>query len=183
MNLIFPKEIRLKNGEKAIIREAEKADAASILDYISVVADETEYLTFGANEFSHSLKEEEAIIETHRKALNRIFLLAEVGGQIAGLLNVTASMKPRLRHVGEFGITVKKAHWGKGLGAALISGMLEWAKASGMIRKINLIVNEDNLAAIKLYEKFGFEIEGKFRRDIYINGRFCDAFLMGILID
>jgi len=61
--------------------------------------------------------------------------------------------------------------------------MLDWAKTSGVIRKINLNVQTNNEVAIALYEKFGFEKEGTIRRDLYVDGKFYDAYAMGILID
>lgn len=86
-------------------------------------------------------------------------------------------------HIGDFGVTVRKDHWGKGIGSSLIETMLKWAKASDVIRKINLNVQTNNETAIALYKKFSFEIEGTIRRDSFIDGKFYDAYAMGILID
>lgn len=183
MSKIPPQKICLKKGEILLVRSAEKKDAATLIKYVKGVAGETDFLTFGKGEFKKTVKEEEQIIEEHRKAPNRIFIIAELEGKIAGLLNVNASEKPRLRHIGDFGITVRKDHWGKGIGTSLIKIMLDWAKASGVIRKINLNVIVNNKTAIKLYEKFGFKKEGLIKRDSYINRKFYDAYAMGLLID
>ncbi|MGG2476393.1 GNAT family N-acetyltransferase, partial [Rhizobium sp. BR5] len=40
------------------------------------------------------------------------------------------------------------------------------------IRRIELNVFTDNLAAIRLYEKFGFEHEGTLRNDAYRDGKY-----------
>lgn len=53
------------------------------------------------------------------------------------------------------GICVAEAHCGKGFGETMISTLLEEANKLG-IKEITLSVDEDNLGAIKLYEKSGF---------------------------
>lgn len=183
MTTIFPTKSQTKDGVALIIREAEEADAAAMLDYVQTVSGETDFLTFGPGEFDITLEDEERIIAAHRRLDNQIFLLAEVDGRLVGMLNVSASQKPRLRHIGEFGLTVLRTYWGLGIGAALMQAMLDWAGASGVIRKINLTVQADNAMAIRLYERFGFETEGRLRRDLYVNGIYHDAFIMGKLID
>ena len=104
-------------------------------------------------------------------------------GEIAGVLYLKSSSRPRLRHLGEFGLSVRKKHWGKGIGTLLLQSMLEWAAATKIIRKINLYVHKTNTKAIALYEKFGFEKEGLIRREIFFNGEFHDTYVMGVLID
>ncbi len=165
------------------IRRATKADAQSLIDYVKQVATETDFLTIGAGDFKFTVAQEEQFIEEHNSTANQIFLVAELNQKIVGLLNVSASQKPRLMHIGDFGITVLKEHWHKGIATALIQAMLNWAKASGVIRKINLTVQANNEAAIKLYKKFGFEKEGTIKRGSFANGAFFDDYVMGILID
>jgi RimJ/RimL family protein N-acetyltransferase len=173
----------LKNGEMMIVREAHENDAPEILAYVRQIGDETDYLTFNSEEFNKTLDEEIDIINRHKLAENQIFLVAEIEGTIIGILNVAASPRRRLRHVGEFALSVAKAHWNKGVGATLMKYMLNWAKHNAIIRKINLRVHEDNKSAIELYKKFGFENEGRLRIDFFLNGKFSDAILMGLIID
>lgn len=183
MALIESQEKILKTGEKLLIRDAQAKDAASLLKYVNCVGGETEFLTFGKDEFNKTEVEEVAIIEEHKKALNKIFILAELNEEIVGVLVVGANAKARQKHSGEFGVSVRKSEWGKGIGAALIQAMLDWAKISKGLRKINLSVQVNNEAAIKLYEKFGFEKEGLVKRDLCIDGIFYDAYVMGLLLD
>lgn len=183
MTNLFPRHLSTKTGEPLLIREAEKSDAPALLDYVQTVAGETDFLTFGPGEFNISIEDEEAFIENSRQAPNQVALIAETDGEIAGLLHVEGSPKKRLRHNGEFGLTVRKVFWGKGIGAHLMEAMIDWAKASGVIRKLNLKVLTHNANAIRLYERFGFENEGCIRRDTCLDGSFYDTYLMGLLID
>ena len=175
--------ILLKNKEQLIIREATKEDAPAAIDYIKRVGDETDFLTFAGDELSREKSEQEKIIEDHRIAENQIFLVAEIGNEIVALLNVHTRPRERLKHVGEFGISVLKAHWGKGIASILLKTMINWAKENKIIKKLNLEVLSHNESAIKLYKKHGFEMEGCMRRDFYIKGQYYDAYFMGMLID
>jgi len=175
--------ILLKTDEQLIIREAQKADASPILQYVKTVGDESNFLTFSGAEFTLSREEEEAVLEAHHLAPNQIYLLAEIEGQIVGVLNVKSSKRKRLEHIGEFGVSVLKKHWNKGIGGHLLRYTVDWAKATGLIRKLNLRVIANNEAAIHLYQKIGFVEEGRVSRDMRIGEQFFDSLLMGLLID
>ncbi len=179
----YPKTLILRNGESLVLREAKKEDAARLIKYYNEVAGETDFLSFGAGEFNKSLEEEEKIIEDYKNAPNRIFLLAELQNELAGAITLDANMKTRHKHVGEFGIVVPKQHWGKGIGRILMDNMLEWSRQTGILRKIVLKVSINNHLAIDWYKKYGFETEGRIRRDSYLNGQFFDTLIMGLLID
>jgi RimJ/RimL family protein N-acetyltransferase len=49
------------------------------------------------------------------------------------------------------------------------------------LNRIYLFVQSNNEAAIKLYEKTGFQIEGELRNSVYKNGLFINEIVMGIL--
>jgi RimJ/RimL family protein N-acetyltransferase len=175
--------VNLKDGRKIIIREASKTDAASMLSYIDIICKETDNLTFGEGEFELTIEEEENVIESKSKADNALFLVAEINGEIVGNLSFSAGMRKRLRHVGEFGVSVRGDHWGLGIGRALIEYLIDWAGTTGIVRKINLRVRIDNDNAIKLYKSLGFEMEGRLSRDFMIDNEFFDSYQMGLKLD
>lgn len=45
---------------------------------------------------------------------------------------------------------------GRGIGADLLASGLDWMLTAVSTKKINLTVNADNAAALRLYETFGF---------------------------
>jgi len=165
------------------IQKAKKTDAFALIEYVKKVADETNFLTFDSSEFNKTVEEEERIIEEHNSVKNQIFILAKFDEKIIGILNVGSSRKKRLEHIGEFGLSVLKAYWNKGVGDSLMKYMIDWAKESGIIRKLNLRVSVNNESAIRLYKKNGFQIEGTIIRDIKLNDTFQDTYQMGLLID
>ncbi|MCL4517030.1 MAG: GNAT family N-acetyltransferase [Firmicutes bacterium] len=176
-------EFRLGDGRNLILRKAVRADAAAIIENMRQIAGETDFLTFGAGEFNIPPAREEDLIEQFLQADNRLFLIAEVDGRIVGNIVFSGGSRPRVRHVGEFGVSLSRDCWGLGIGARMLRYLLDWAKAGGVIRKINLRVREDNRRAIGLYEKMGFKREGIRTRDMLVEGRFHGSISMGIEID
>jgi RimJ/RimL family protein N-acetyltransferase len=82
----------------------------------------------------------------------------------------------------EIGMAVAEGWRGRGVGTALMEGCVDWARERG-VHKLALQVWPHNDAAIRLYEKFGFEREGvlraHYRRQ---NGELWDAIVMGLLL-
>lgn len=165
------------------IRRGEPGDAAAFLAYLRKMGGETEFVTFGPEGINLTEEEEAAYIAKTNASDNAIFLLAVADGEIVGGLTFNGGTRARLRHTGEFGVSVLREWWGRGVAGALITEMLRWARRSGVVRKINLRVRADNRRAIRLYERLGFVHEGRVTRDIQIDGHFYDNLAMGIEID
>lgn len=177
------KEFHLRTGEKLTIRTAEKEDALRLINYVSKVGGESDFLTFGENEFDMTIEKEEEIIESHISEENKLFLIAEIEDKIVASLNFSGGVRKRTRHTGEFGITVSKEYWGFGIGKKLITYMIDWAKNGNIVKKINLRAREDNESAIGLYSGLGFKKEGVISRDFLLNGNYYNSICMGLEID
>lgn len=177
------KEIQLKNGQTATIRELVPNDALDALAYLDLVTGETDFLAMGKGELDWPEEKEREFIENHRQADNKVLILAEIDGRIAGISGFTGDDRKRFRHQGEFGVSVLRQYWGLGLGTALTQSVLRWARASGVVRKLNLRVRVDNKRAVDLYRNLGFVREGFVTRQFVVAGKFYDAYLMGLGID
>lgn len=176
------KRYKLKNGQFMIIREANGNDARRIIEYIECVASESDNLTFGEGEFNTTVEDESKFIDTCKESENSMFLIAECNGEIVSCLTFSGGNRPRVRHYGEFGITVLRRYWGLGIGKTMIKYLIKWAHESNIIKKVNLKVRADNTKAITLYKKLGFVMEGTISRFFYHNGKFCDVYVMGLEI-
>ncbi len=181
--MILSREFSLKNDLRLIIRNAEENDAERIIEYIQKVSTESNNLSFGEGEFNISVDEEKKLISSVKDTSNCLFILGIIDNRIVSVLNFNGGKRARLLHVGEFGITVLKEFWGLGIGRLMLQFMINWARESKLIRKINLRARIDNYSAIELYKKIGFKEEGILIRDMMVNGEFVDSIIMGLCID
>ncbi len=179
---MFPKLLRTRDGRDLLIREATPEDAGLLVAYLDKVSGESDFLTFGSGEFDLTEEEEERYLLKCQTMMNCLYLLAFVDETLAGALNFSSRNRPRLIHVGEFGITVQKQFWGAGIATALMDGLIDWARASDIITKINLKVRTDNHRAMELYFRKGFTVEGLMKNETLIDGKYYDILTMGLLL-
>ena len=109
-------------------------------------------------------------------------LAAELNGAVVG----TAGLHPvgpalRRRHVLMLGISVLPEAQGKGVGSALMAALCNYADRWAGALRLELTVYCDNAAAIHLYRKFGFEVEGTFRGYALRDGQYADVYAMARL--
>ena len=69
-------------------------------------------------------------------------------------LNITADQHLRVRHIGDVFLAVRRKFWNQGLATILLEEGIEWAKVSGVLRRLQLSVQKRNEAAIHLYSKW-----------------------------
>ncbi len=115
-------------------------------------------------------------LETHNNKLHRF--VAEVQGVAVGIISLHLFENPRQHHIGGLGMMVHPAYWGKGIGSQLMPAVLDLADNWLNLTRVELEVNTDNPAAVRLYKKFGFEIEGTKRWHAFGDGRLADSHFM-----
>lgn len=167
-----------------LIREAEPKDAAELVAFLNRVSLETDFTSLDGDGILLTSEEMEIFLNKQASSDNQITLLAFLNDEIAGLVNITADQRKRVRHIGDLFIVIGMKYWNNGLGSLLLEEVIEWAQASGILRRLQLTVQTRNQAAVHLYQKHGFVIEGRQERGAYIEeGKFIDFYLMGKLID
>lgn len=87
--------------------------------------------------------------------------------------------RPRRRHVGSLAMAVHDQWQGKGVGTALMRAATEMADKWLNLTRLELEVYTDNEPAIRLYQRFGFETEGRLRQHAFRDGIYVDSFVMG----
>src|SRR5262245_48310850 len=107
-------------------------------------------------------------------------LVAEVDGRVVGLLGLEVG-RGRRAHSAALGMMVHDDFQGRGVGTALLAAAVELAERWLGLHRIELEVYPDNAAALRLYGKFGFEEEGRFRRFALRDGQWTDAIGMARL--
>ncbi|MEY0727662.1 GNAT family N-acetyltransferase [Providencia rettgeri] len=104
--------------------------------------------------------------------------VATIGEEIVGLLVISQPSQVRRRHVATFGITVSETHQGKGIGSQLMQVMVDYCDNWLNVHRIELEVFAANGSGIGLYEKFGFELEGRMKDYAFRDGQYVDAVMM-----
>lgn len=113
---------------------------------------------------------------------NELVLAAVLDDKVVGLAGLhSAGPSVRRRHAMSLGITVAKASQGQGVGQALMAGLLDYADNWAQVLRIELVVYQDNARAIRLYERHGFEQEGRLRAYALRNGTYEDVLTMARL--
>ena len=175
-----PYTANLAHGTEIQIREALPVEAGAILEYVEQMAGESDNASFGPGEFDLTEEQETEYLQMCLEKDGQLCLVAMLDGEIAGALTFGTGKRPRTRHVGEFGISVRKHHWGRGIGSHLLQALIDWAEATEVIKKINLRVRTDNVRGIRLYESKGFQVEGRQHNEMYVRGVYYDHYLMGL---
>jgi putative acetyltransferase len=116
-----------------------------------------------------------------RPAAERISLVACADGEVVGEAGLYRVGAARQAHVARLGIMVHDDWQGKGVGTALFTALIDLADNWLGLRRLELGVFADNRPAIALYQKLGFEVEGRLRMEAFRDGAFVDGLIMARL--
>jgi RimJ/RimL family protein N-acetyltransferase len=82
----------------------------------------------------------------------------------------------------ELGIMIgAKEEWNKGYGSEAMTLLLQHGFETLNLHRLFLRVYEENVRAVRSYEKAGFVFEGKLRQAVYKHGNYDDVLIMSVL--
>lgn len=165
------------------IRLARPEDAEAVIHYARrVFAEPGINLITTADEFNPTIESEARLIADMNRSGNSLFLVAEDDGHIIGQLTLQGGKRRNVRHAATLGITVAREWRNRGVGRRLMVYAIDWARAGGVLSRIELYVFVRNRNAIHLYESLGFEVEGRRRRAAHRDGEYLDDLVMSLLL-
>ena len=94
----------------------------------------------------------------------RVQLVAINQAKVIGNIGLDQYARIRQSHVGSVYMGVAQDWHGKGVGSKLMAAVLDIADNWMNLVRVELTVYSDNEAALALYQKFGFEVEGTLRK-------------------
>ena len=108
---------------------------------------------------------------------NILILVAEDQEQLVGFLIGERGVRSRNRHRFSLMIGILQAWTSQGIGTQLFLAMEDWAREQGILR-LELTVATHNQAAVALYQKRGFAIEGTMKHTMFIDEDYIDEYVM-----
>ncbi|OIK12960.1 GNAT family protein [Bacillus sp. MUM 13] len=164
------------------IRAALQKDAKALAALMEH-ADESGFMLFNPGERKVRPEMlEERFLRAGDDAVTKVFIAEDSDGELIGYLMLIGNSNERARHKAYIVIGVAEQARGKGAGTRLFAECEEHARRLNLHR-LELTVIAHNEAAIALYKKMGFEIEGIKRDSVYLGGKFADEFYMSKLLN
>ena len=165
-----------------IIRDAREADLPAINDLYNVLIPTH---TVSWSDTPRTLELCEAWFERQGREGFPV-LVADTDGTIAGFAAYEhfrgEGKWPGYRGTAEHSIHVGEGHWGRGVGRALIEGLVERAQAAGLHVMVGAI-DGDNEASIRFHERLGFVEVARMPQTGQKFGRWLDLVLMQRVLD
>ena len=150
------KDFIMKDWRKAVLRSPEISDTAKFIEYMIQRAGETDQMLRDPDECDRPEEVSDFIRQANRSATD-VILICELEGKIVGSCDMFRKPLRKTFHRAELSIGILKDHWGLGIGSAMLRELIQIARAQG-ITQLELNVFEGNERAMRLYEKFGFEV-------------------------
>lgn len=168
----------VKNGLVVDIREAEVCDAEAVIEYMKLIATQTNNLMREPDEVDITLEFEKSFIEKNKQSKDDYLLTVWHNDTLISVTGFHGSSLRRMKHKANLGISILKEYRGYGIGVLLMNLLIEKAKEYGKV-KLELEVRSDNEAAIHVYEKVGFYKEGIRKNSFNDQGKLIDLLFMG----
>jgi len=121
-----------------------------------------------------------ALYDRHLHDQNeRRFIIEHDTGQPAGLVELVEI--DYIHRRAEFQIIIAPSYQGRGYAKAATRIAVGYAFRVLNMHKVYLVVDKDNTAAVHVYERCGFQIEGLMKEEFFSNGAYRDAYRMALL--
>ncbi len=108
---------------------------------------------------------------------NALFAVAD--DKPVGSITYLFSDKVKSRHIARiYGVYVDPDHRRQGIGKKLLQSALDGIRENKNAVKVQLMVNKEQHAAVKLYEDLGFLTVGQLKKEIKVGERYYDELIM-----
>ncbi len=159
-----------------MLRRLEKKDAAYMLEWMH---DETITCNFRYPFAAMTLERAQIFIDYSFDEENQHFAITDNKDEYMG----TVSLKhiSEVDHNAEYAIVMRKKAHGTGLAERATMEILKYAFQDLGLHRVYLTVLSDNIAARKLYENCGFDLEGELKDVIRLGDRYRSQACYAIL--
>ncbi len=164
------------------VREAEISRVEEIYEVLLRCSDETDFLACGSSERKETMPIEKfrEFIASGNATNNRFFVCLD-GEKVVGMLGMHEEARDRFKHRISLGMNILRTHWGRGGGRLLLEAAIDHFNSVEALTKLELEVRSDNIGAIALYKKLGFQVEGELRNHFLVDSTYHSAYRMAII--
>jgi RimJ/RimL family protein N-acetyltransferase len=166
-------------GERVTLRAIERED----LKRLHELRRNVELILLGYGEWQPvSLAAREKAFEKHLEDQDQAWFAIEVDAKVVGECGLHD--RDRRSRVAALGIGIYDSDYvSRGYGREAAGLLLDWAFRIQNYERIWLDTSSTNERAIRCYQALGFVEEGRMRRQLFVDGRYVDMVLMGLLRD
>lgn len=162
------------------IRKIRLEDSGKYLEFMKKLDNETKYMMYEPGERESTIKDIEAMIRSLGDS-NSILLIAVENTEIVGFISAERGFANRIKHSAYIVTGISKEYRGRHIGTSLFAEVEKWARQNGIFR-LELTVMTHNEAAIHLYKKMGFKVEGIKEKSMIVDEEFVDEYYMSKLL-
>jgi RimJ/RimL family protein N-acetyltransferase len=159
------------------IRPIRSSDAASYVDLLNELDQETTFLLWEPGERSVEVEELRGRLASVDHS-NRVCIVAACDDRLVGFLVGLRGPVRRTRHRADFTMAVLGGYRRRSIGTGLLHQLEVWA-VENEISRLELTVMAHNQGARSLYERCGFMLEGTKHGAIRVAGELIDECVMG----
>lgn len=156
------------------------SDASALHHLMLRLAQETENMMFEVEEVPSEARLSKELVRLENPQQGTVFGAYDQE-ELVGFISLERGKLRRNHGSGTLVMGVRRDWSGRGIGYTLMSHAICWGRDRGMYR-LAFDVRTENVRAVKLYLRLGFEIEGTIRRGAFIDGKLVDKYLMAILL-
>lgn len=168
-------------AESVNLRRAVAADAGALIDLIRSIDREAPFALRAPDEALGTAEQMREMIEVADELENQLLLVAEAERALIGYLFAQGGGFRSVAGVVTVKLGVRAAWTRKGLGMRMMAEAETWARGVEIWR-LELTVVTENRAAVRLYDKRGYEREGVKRNSVRIGDRLHDELMMAKLL-
>ncbi len=161
-----------KGDDNTVVRPVDSADLRELYEIVRHPEVARNMVGLPSVEFS----ETEQWFRNRQPGHHR--LVAEQDSRVVGSIFLTEVQRPRMHHVARLGMMVHPDYWNQGAGSALVEAVIDLADNWLNVRRLELGVLAHNQSARRLYERYGFELEGIRRDGVFGDGDYQDELIM-----
>lgn len=171
--------MRVDSGQVALVRQARRVDAQSVVQVIDTVCAEQVHLL--TKQYVPT-PQWEAVLLGQEQASPNLLLVPVIEQQVVGWCRAFGGTFAKNKHIADIGIGLLAPFRQKGIGTEMLRQAVEWAKSCN-IRKLTADTFSSNEAARSLFRKVGFVETGIRRRQFLVDEQYVDEILLERFLD